>query len=148
MLFKDEVRKLGVTLGLPESLVYRQPFPGPGLAIRVIGELTPEKVEIVRRSDKVLRDEIEAAGLSRSISQYFTVLTGAKSVGVMGDERTYAYAVAIRAVTTDDFMTADVAQLPYELLGRIATRIVGDVKGVNRVLYDITTKPPASIEWE
>jgi GMP synthase (glutamine-hydrolysing) len=148
MLFKDEVRKLGITLGLPESLVYRQPFPGPGLAIRVIGELTPEKVEIVRRSDKVLRDEIEAAGLSRSISQYFTVLTGAKSVGVMGDERTYAYAVAIRAVTTDDFMTADVAQLPYDLLNRIATRIVGDVKGVNRVLYDITTKPPASIEWE
>ena len=148
MLFKDEVRKLGLTLGLPESLVYRQPFPGPGLAIRVIGELTPDKVRIVRQSDKVLRDEIEMAGLNRNISQYFTVLTGAKSVGVMGDERTYAYAVAIRAVTTDDFMTADVAQLPYELLGRIATRIVGEVKGVNRVLYDITTKPPASIEWE
>ena len=126
----------------------RQPFPGPGLAIRVIGDLTPEKVRIVRESDKVLRDEVEKAGLNRSISQYFTVLTGARSVGVMGDERTYAYAVAIRAVTTDDFMTADVAQLPYELLGRIATRIVGEVKGVNRVLYDITTKPPASIEWE
>ena len=148
MLFKDEVRKLGVTLGLPESLVYRQPFPGPGLAIRVIGELTPDKVRIVRESDKILREEVELAGLNRAISQYFTVLTGARSVGVMGDERTYAYAVAIRAVTTDDFMTADVAQLPYELLGRIATRIVGEVKGVNRILYDITTKPPASIEWE
>ncbi|MDD3411483.1 MAG: glutamine-hydrolyzing GMP synthase, partial [Eubacteriales bacterium] len=128
MLFKDEVRKLGVALGLPESLVYRQPFPGPGLAIRVIGELTPEKVRIVRESDKILRDEIAAAGLDRKVSQYFTVLTGARSVGVMGDERTYAYAVALRAVTTDDFMTADVAQLPYELLGRVATRIVGEVK--------------------
>lgn len=148
MLFKDEVRKLGVALGLPESLVYRQPFPGPGLAIRVIGELTPEKVRIVRESDRILREEIANAGLSGKISQYFTVLTGAKSVGVMGDERTYAYAVAIRAVTTDDFMTADVAPLPYELLGRISTRIIGEVAGCNRVLYDITTKPPASIEWE
>ncbi len=148
MLFKDEVRKLGVALGLPESLVKRQPFPGPGLAIRVIGELTPEKVEIVRKSDFILRDEIAKAGLDQSISQYFTVLTGAKSVGVMGDERTYAYAVAVRAVTTDDFMTADVAEIPYAVLGKIATRIVGEVQGVNRVLYDITTKPPASIEWE
>ena len=148
MLFKDEVRKLGLTLGLPESLVYRQPFPGPGLAIRVIGELTPDRVRIVRESDLILREEIARAGLDRSVSQYFTVLTGARSVGVMGDERTYAYAVAVRAVTTDDFMTADVAQIPYELLGRISTRIVGEVKGVNRVLYDITTKPPASIEWE
>ncbi len=148
MLFKDEVRKLGLALGLPESLVYRQPFPGPGLAIRVIGELTPEKVRIVRESDLILREEIAAAGLAGSVSQYFTVLTGAKSVGVMGDERTYAYAVAIRAVTTDDFMTADVATLPYELLGRISARIIGEVNGCNRVLYDITTKPPASIEWE
>ena len=148
MLFKDEVRKLGLTLGLPESLVYRQPFPGPGLAIRVIGELTPEKVRIVRESDLILRQEIQNAGLAGSVSQYFTVLTGARSVGVMGDERTYAYAVAVRAVTTDDFMTADVAQLPYPLLNHIAGRIVGEVKGVNRVLYDITTKPPASIEWE
>lgn len=148
MLFKDEVRKLGVTLGLPESLVYRQPFPGPGLAIRVIGELTPEKVRIVRESDLILREEIAKAGLDKSISQYFTVLTGAQSVGVMGDERTYAYAVAIRAVTTDDFMTADVAELPYELLGKLAGRIIGEVDGCNRVLYDITTKPPASIEWE
>ncbi|MDD3212159.1 MAG: glutamine-hydrolyzing GMP synthase, partial [Eubacteriales bacterium] len=148
MLFKDEVRKLGLTLGLPESLVYRQPFPGPGLAIRVIGELTPDRVRIVRESDKILREEIAEANLDRTISQYFTVLTGARSVGVMGDERTYAYAVAIRAVTTDDFMTADVAQLPYALLNRIVGRIIGEVKGVNRVLYDITTKPPASIEWE
>ena len=146
MLFKDEVRKLGLALGLPESLVYRQPFPGPGLAIRVIGELTPEKVRIVRESDKILREEIEKSG--EHASQYFTMLTGAKSVGVMGDERTYAYAVAIRAVTTDDFMTADVAPLPYDLLGRISTRIIGEVGGCNRVLYDITTKPPASIEWE
>ena len=148
MLFKDEVRKLGLTLGLPESLVYRQPFPGPGLAIRVIGELTPDKVRIVRESDLILRQEIAAAGLDKSISQYFTVLTGAHSVGVMGDERTYAYAVAIRAVTTDDFMTADVAHLPYELLGKITSRIIGEVAGCNRVLYDVTTKPPASIEWE
>ena len=148
MLFKDEVRKLGLALGLPESLVYRQPFPGPGLAIRVIGELTPDKVRIVRESDRILREEIAAAGMAGSVSQYFTVLTGAKSVGVMGDERTYAYAVAIRAVTTDDFMTADVAPLPYELLGRISARIIGEVNGCNRVLYDITTKPPASIEWE
>ena len=146
MLFKDEVRKLGLTLGLPESLVYRQPFPGPGLAIRVIGELTPEKVRIVRESDRILREEIEASGIRAS--QYFTVLTGAKSVGVMGDERTYAYAVAIRAVTTDDFMTADVARLPYELLDKISARIIGEVSGCNRVLYDVTTKPPASIEWE
>lgn len=148
MLFKDEVRRLGMALGLPQALVCRQPFPGPGLAIRVVGELTREKVAIVRESDAVLRDEIEKAGWNQKISQYFTVLTGARSVGVMGDERTYAYAVAIRAVTTDDFMTADVAQIPYELLGKIATRIVGEVAGVNRVLYDVTTKPPASIEWE
>ena len=147
-LFKDEVRALGRMLGLPKTLVERQPFPGPGLAIRVIGELTPEKVRIVRESDLILRQEIAKAGWDSKISQYFTVLTNARSVGVMGDERTYAYAVAIRAVTTDDFMTADVAQLPYELLGRIATRIVGEVNGCNRVLYDITTKPPASIEWE
>ncbi len=146
MLFKDEVRRLGLTLGLPESLVYRQPFPGPGLAIRVIGELTPDKVRIVRESDRILREEIAASGIAAS--QYFTVLTGAKSVGVMGDERTYAYAVAIRAVATDDFMTADVVHLPYELLDRLSARIIGEVSGCNRVLYDVTTKPPASIEWE
>ena len=147
-LFKDEVRLLGVALGLPKSLVYRQPFPGPGLAVRVVGDLTREKVAVVRESDAILREEIEKAGLNNEISQYFTVLTGARSVGVMGDERTYAHAIAIRAVITDDFMTADVAQIPYDILGRIATRIVGEVAEVNRVLYDITTKPPASIEWE
>ncbi len=146
MLFKDEVRRLGLTLGLPETLVNRQPFPGPGLAIRVIGEVTPEKVRIVRESDKILREEIAAAGVKAS--QYFTVLTNAKSVGVMGDERTYAYAVAIRAVSTDDFMTADVVRMPWELLDRITARIIGEVNGCNRVLYDVTTKPPASIEWE
>ncbi|MGN0753186.1 MAG: glutamine-hydrolyzing GMP synthase [Aristaeellaceae bacterium] len=146
MLFKDEVRRLGLTLGLPETLVNRQPFPGPGLAIRVIGEVTPEKVRIVRESDKILREEIAAAGVKAS--QYFTVLTNAKSVGVMGDERTYAYAVAIRAVSTDDFMTADVVRMPWEVLDRITGRIIGEVNGCNRVLYDVTTKPPASIEWE
>jgi len=148
MLFKDEVRKLGLALGLPDSLVTRQPFPGPGLAIRCLGELTRDKVAIVRETDAILREEIASAGLERQISQYFTVLTGARSVGVTEDERTYAYAVAIRAVLTDDFMTADVAQLPYELLGRLAARMAGEVPGVNRVLYDVTAKPPASIEWE
>lgn len=148
MLFKDEVRELGLTLGLPEALIRRQPFPGPGLAIRVIGELTREKVRIVSESDLVLREEIANAELDKSISQYFTVLTNARSVGVMGDQRTYDYAIALRAVTTDDFMTADIAKIPYEVLGKIATRIVGEVAGVNRILYDITTKPPASIEWE
>ena len=148
MLFKDEVRKLGLALGLPEALVYRQPFPGPGLAIRVIGDLTPEKVRIVRESDLILREEFAKSGFDKKVSQYFTVLTGAQSVGVMGDARTYSYAVAIRAVTTDDFMTADVAQIPYELLGKIVSRIIGEVAGCNRVVYDVTTKPPASIEWE
>ena len=148
MLFKDEVRQLGITLGLPASLVWRQPFPGPGLAIRVMGDLTEEKVSIVRESDAILREEIAKAGLDREISQYFTVLTGTRSVGVMGDERTYDYAVAIRAVTTDDFMTADWARIPYDTLALISRRIVNEVKHVNRVLLDVTTKPPASIEWE
>ncbi len=148
MLFKDEVRKLGMALGLPETLVWRQPFPGPGLAIRVIGDLTKEKVSIVRDSDAILREEIANAGLSHDISQYFTVLTGIRSVGVMGDERSYDYSVAIRAVTTDDFMTADWARIPYEILALISRRIVNEVPHVNRVLLDITTKPPASIEWE
>ena len=148
MLFKDEVRALGETLGLPHDLVWRQPFPGPGLAIRVIGDLTPEKVEIVRESDAVLREEIAKAGLDADIHQYFTVLTGIRSVGVMGDERTYDYTVAIRAVTTDDFMTADWARIPYDVVRTISARIVNEVLHVNRVVLDVTTKPPASIEWE
>ena len=148
MLFKDEVRALGETLGLPHDLVWRQPFPGPGLAIRVIGDLTPEKVEIVRESDAILREEIKNAGLEGDIHQYFTVLTGVRSVGVMGDERTYDYTVAIRAVTTDDFMTADWARIPYDVVRVISARIVNEVAHVNRVVLDVTTKPPASIEWE
>ena len=148
MLFKDEVRALGETLGLPRDLVWRQPFPGPGLAIRVIGEVTPEKVAIVRESDAILRDEIKKAGLERQVSQYFTVLTGVHSVGVMGDERTYDYTIALRAVTTDDFMTADWARLPYGLIATVSSRIVNEVPHVSRVVLDVTTKPPASIEWE
>ncbi len=148
MLFKDEVRALGEALGLPRELVWRQPFPGPGLAIRIIGEVTPEKAEIVRESDAILREEISLSGLGRQVSQYFTVLTGNRSVGVMGDERTYDHTVALRAVTTDDFMTADWARLPYDLLARISARIVNEVPRVSRVVFDITTKPPASIEWE
>ena len=148
MLFKDEVRALGEALGLPRELVWRQPCPGPGLAIRVIGEVTPEKVEIVRESDFILRDEIAKAGLSGSVSQYFTVLTGVHSVGVMGDERTYDYTVALRAVTTDDFMTADWARLPYDLVARVSERIVNEVPHASRVVLDVTSKPPASIEWE
>ena len=147
-LFKDEVRQVGEALGLPHSMVWRQPFPGPGLAIRVIGDLTPEKVEIVRESDAVLREEIAKAGLDADIHQYFTVLTGIRSVGVMGDERTYDYTVAIRAVTTDDFMTADWARIPYDVVRTISARIVNEVPHVNRVVLDVTTKPPASIEWE
>ena len=148
MLFKDEVRKLGLTLGLPQDLVWRQPFPGPGLAIRVMGDVTPEKVHIVRESDAILRQEIAAANLNGQVHQYFTVLTGVRSVGVMGDERTYDYTVALRAVTTDDFMTADWARIPYDVIARISERIVNEVPHVNRVVFDVTTKPPASIEWE
>ena len=148
MLFKDEVRALGEALGLPRDLVWRQPFPGPGLAIRVIGEVTPEKVEIVRESDAILREEIAIAGLSEKVSQYFTVLTGVHSVGVMGDERTYDYTIALRAVTTDDFMTADWARLPYDLIARVSERIVNEVPHASRVVLDVTSKPPASIEWE
>ena len=148
MLFKDEVRALGEALGLPRELVWRQPFPGPGLAIRIIGEVTPEKAEIVRESDAIFREEIAAAGLGRHVNQYFTVLTGIQSVGVMGDERTYDYTIALRAVTTDDFMTADWARLPYDLIARVSARIVNEVPHASRVVLDVTTKPPASIEWE
>ena len=148
MLFKDEVRALGETLGLPKELVWRQPFPGPGLAIRVIGEVTKEKVQIVRESDAIFREEMARAGLDRRVNQYFTVLTGVHSVGVMGDERTYDYTVALRAVTTDDFMTADWARLPYDLIATVSARIVNEVPHASRVVLDVTTKPPASIEWE
>ena len=134
--------------GLPKELVWRQPFPGPGLAIRIIGEVTPEKAEIVRESDAIFREEIAAAGLDRHVNQYFTVLTGIQSVGVMGDERTYDYTIALRAVTTDDFMTADWARLPYDLIARVSARIVNEVPHASRVVLDVTTKPPASIEWE
>jgi GMP synthase (glutamine-hydrolysing) len=147
-LFKDEVRKAGLELGIPEKLVFRQPFPGPGLAIRIIGDITPEKVSILQEADYIYREEIAKAGLDRSIGQYFAVLTNLRSVGVMGDERTYDYTVALRAVTTTDFMTAEFAELPWDLLGKVSSRIVNEVKHVNRVCYDITGKPPATIEWE
>lgn len=147
-LFKDEVRKAGLELGIPEKLVFRQPFPGPGLAIRIIGDITPEKVIILQEADAIYREEIANAGLDRSIGQYFAVLTNLRSVGVMGDERTYDYTVALRAVTTTDFMTAEFAELPWDILGHISSRIVNEVKHVNRICYDITGKPPATIEWE
>lgn len=147
-LFKDEVRKAGEELGIPREIVWRQPFPGPGLAIRIIGDVTEDKLEILRDSDHILREEIAAAGLDKEINQYFTVLTGMKSVGVMGDERTYDYTLAIRAVTTTDFMTADWARIPYDVLEKVSNRIVNEVKHINRVVYDITSKPPATIEWE
>jgi len=148
LLFKDEVRSLGRELGLPEYLVARQPFPGPGLAIRVIGELTQEKLDTLRLADAIFRQELSEAGLAGSISQYFAVLTNMRSVGVMGDGRTYDYALALRAVNTSDFMTADWARIPYDVLEQVSTRIVNEVKGINRVLYDITTKPPATVEFE
>ena len=148
MLFKDEVRELGRALGLPEALVARQPFPGPGLAVRVIGEVTAEKLGLLREADAVFREEMARAGLERKASQYFAVLTNLRSVGVMGDGRTYDYAVALRSVQTSDFMTADWSRLPYELLDRVSVRIVNEVRGVNRVLYDITSKPPATVEFE
>lgn len=147
-LFKDEVRKAGLELGIPEYLVYRQPFPGPGLGVRIIGEVTEKKVRIVQDADAIYREEIEKAGLTRGIGQYFAALTNMQSVGVMGDERTYDYAVALRAVNTIDFMTAEAADVPYAVLQKVMSRIINEVKGVNRVLYDLTSKPPGTIEFE
>ena len=148
LLFKDEVRQLGRELGLPEYLVMRQPFPGPGLAIRVIGEVTKEKLDTLRDADAIFREEIERAGLEQSMSQYFAVLTNMRSVGVMGDGRTYDYTLALRSVTTSDFMTADWTRIPYEVLDKVSVRIVNEVKGINRIVYDITSKPPATVEFE
>ncbi len=148
MLFKDEVRQLGRELGLPEYLVMRQPFPGPGLGIRVIGEITKEKLDLLREADFIFREEVSKAGLEGSMSQYFAALTNMRSVGVMGDGRSYDYAIALRSVTTSDFMTADWTRIPYELLDKVSSRIVNEVRGVNRVLYDITSKPPATVEFE
>ncbi len=147
-LFKDEVRALGIELGMPHDLVWRQPFPGPGLGIRVLGDITEEKLEIVRESDAILREEIKLAGLEGDIWQYFTVLTGLRSVGVMGDSRTYDYTIAIRAITSIDGMTADFARIPWDVLQKVSVRMVNEVKYINRVVYDITSKPPATVEWE
>ena len=148
LLFKDEVRKLGTELGLSDVLVWRQPFPGPGLGVRVIGEVTAEKVRILQEADAILRDEMDKCGYADKMSQFFAVLPGVKTVGVMGDARTYDELIALRAVTTDDFMTADWAKIPYEILGRVSNRIINEVEHVNRVVYDITSKPPGTVEWE
>ena len=147
-LFKDEVRSVGSELGLPDEIVWRQPFPGPGLGVRIIGEVTPYTVAVLQAADLIVREELRAAGLEREIWQAFAVLPDIRSVGVMGDERTYARPVVIRAVTSEDAMTADWARLPYDLLERMSSRIINEVDGVNRVAYDITSKPPGTIEWE
>ena len=147
-LFKDEVRKAGLEMGIPEKLVFRQPFPGPGLGIRIIGEITAEKVKIVQDVDAIYREEMDAAGMKATVGQYFAALTNMRSVGVMGDERTYDYAVALRAVNTIDFMTAEAAEVPYAVLNKVMSRIINEVRGVNRVMYDLTSKPPGTIEFE
>ena len=147
-LFKDEVRMVGEHLGLPDGLVWRHPFPGPGLGVRIVGEITPAKLEVLRAADEILIDEIKAAGLYRKISQALAVLVPVSTVGVMGDERSYENVIALRAVETTDFMTADFSHIPYEVLGLISTRIINEVRGVNRVVYDVSSKPPATIEWE
>jgi GMP synthase (glutamine-hydrolysing) len=148
LLFKDEVRAVGEELGLPEEIVWRQPFPGPGLAVRIVGEVTPERAEILRAADAIVLDEVRRAGLIRELWQSFAVLPAVRAVGVMGDERTYEYPIVVRAVTSDDAMTADWARLPHDLLERLSSRIINEVDGVNRVVYDITSKPPGTIEWE
>jgi GMP synthase (glutamine-hydrolysing) len=147
-LFKDEVRELGVTLGLPHEMVYRHPFPGPGLGVRILGEVKPEFADLLRQADAIFIDELRAAGWYEKTSQAFAVFLPVKSVGVMGDGRTYEYVVALRAVETSDFMTARWAELPHELLGRVSNRIINEIRGINRVVYDISGKPPATIEWE
>ncbi len=147
-LFKDEVRKVGELLGIPKQLVWRQPFPGPGLGVRIIGDITEEKVKLLQEADAVLRDEMARCGYEKEMSQFFAVLPGVKTVGVMGDGRTYEQLIAIRAVTTDDFMTADWAKIPYDILGKVSNRIINEVNGINRVVYDITSKPPGTVEWE
>ena len=148
LLFKDEVRRAGLELGLPEYLVYRQPFPGPGLGVRIVGEVTADKVRIVQDADAIYREELAKSGADKGLGQYFAALTNMRSVGVMGDERTYDYAVALRAVITSDFMTAEAAEIPFEVLSRVMNRIINEVKGVNRVMYDLTSKPPGTIEFE
>ena len=147
-LFKDEVRKVGLELRIPEELVFRQPFPGPGLAVRIIGAVTKEKLEVLREADWIFRSELESNPVKNIASQYFAVLTDTQSVGVMGDMRTYGHTVALRCVTTDDFMTVDWTRVPFEVLEKASSRITGEVPGINRVVFDITSKPPATVEWE